>query len=181
MWVLNSSGSWSSSNGANWTTITQTTSWGARYDFAATSFKNKLWVLGGAYGIRGTIYTLDDLWASDSGQAWTRSCNYSSFRRVGHRLDCFDGRMWLTGGGSPPLAYSHGIGDIWSSNDGVNWTQVTSKAAFPGRFNHGSVVLNNKLWILGGENEDGALSDVWYSPGGNASADPAESGWPHYE
>jgi hypothetical protein len=40
--------------------------------------------------------------------------------------------------------------DIWSSPDGVNWTEATSSAAFGPRFAHQVVSDGTKLWLTAG-------------------------------
>ncbi|MGK5092895.1 hypothetical protein WDW89_12875, partial [Deltaproteobacteria bacterium TL4] len=58
----------------------------------------------------------------------------------------------------------------YSLQAGINlesrvWTQVTSSAAWSGRYNHTSVVFNNKIWVMGGYDGNGK-NDVWYSGDG---------------
>lgn len=55
--------------------------------------------------------------------------------------------------------------DVWYSSDCINWTQVTPKAPWSERFAHSSVIFNNKIWVLGGNNKK-KLNDVWYSSDG---------------
>ena len=55
--------------------------------------------------------------------------------------------------------------DVWSSSDGVTWTQESASAAFPVRADHQVVAFNNKLWLIGGY--DGSRkNDVWSSSDG---------------
>src|SRR5207247_2518077 len=56
--------------------------------------------------------------------------------------------------------------DVWSSSDGVTWKLVTNNAQFIGRAGHTSVVLNNKIWVVGGLHESQFLNDVWLSSDG---------------
>lgn len=49
---------------------------------------------------------------------------------------------------------------------GVAWTQETSNALFTERIRHVSVVFNNLMWVIGGEDSGGETSDVWYSADG---------------
>lgn len=58
--------------------------------------------------------------------------------------------------------------DVWSSSDGINWTRVIEAAAFghgTGRIYHGSVVWNDKMWVVGGKSNV-YRSDVWNSSDG---------------
>jgi hypothetical protein len=54
----------------------------------------------------------------------------------------------------------------------VTWTQATAAAAFDARECHASVVLNDKMWVMGGlggsvyEMGSYSMRDVWSSPNG---------------
>jgi hypothetical protein len=56
--------------------------------------------------------------------------------------------------------------DVWSSEDGVNWKQVTASAPWKPRLWFSAVVYRDHLWVLGGWSETGNLSDVWYTKDG---------------
>jgi hypothetical protein len=77
----------------------------------------------------------------------------------------FEGKMWLLGGWNPgdvPTTNSQ----VWSSTDGVNWGLVTT-APWEGRHDAGYAVLNNKMWIVGGDKNSGHYqNDVWSSSDG---------------
>ena len=53
--------------------------------------------------------------------------------------------------------------------DFENSTVVTENAAFIGRFDHSTLVFDDKIWVIGGYNYNGSanrLNDVWYSEDG---------------
>lgn len=57
------------------------------------------------------------------------------------------------------------------AESGEYWTQATSDAAFPARYDHASLVFDNKMWILGGGNSGVTtgtplMNDVWSSMDG---------------
>ena len=64
------------------------------------------------------------------------------------------------GGSNPPNPPTYASGSQWAS--------ATSAAAFTARLNHTSVVYDNKMWVIGGddESESSCLNDVWYSGDG---------------
>ena len=76
---------------------------------------------------------------------------------------CFDGRMWILGGYTPRR-----VNDIWSSENGIEWQQVTEHAPWPERNLPGCVVFDDKIWIMGGVDASGnkSLADVWCSSDG---------------
>jgi len=62
---------------------------------------------------------------------------------------------------------------------GADWTQATDSAGWDGRRGHTSVVFNNKMWVIGGEDESyNDLNDVWYSTDGvNWTQATDSAGW----
>jgi dihydrofolate reductase len=68
--------------------------------------------------------------------------------------------------------------DVWYSTDGVTWTQATANAGWSARYNHTSVVFDNKMWVIGGYDASGRRNDVWYSTDGiNWTQATANAGW----
>lgn len=89
--------------------------------------------------------------------------------RYSHTSVVFDNKMWVIGG------YFNGtiggftirtkLNDVWYSNNGSQWDQATSNAAFSKRKDHSSVVFDNKIWVIGGFDTTNK-NDVWYSSDG---------------
>jgi hypothetical protein len=69
----------------------------------------------------------------------------------------------VIGGFSNSLNYLH---DVWSSPDGLNWTQATGAAAFSTRAYHAATVFNGRMWVIGGADTNGQKNDVWSSADG---------------
>ncbi|MFV2015415.1 MAG: kelch repeat-containing protein, partial [Candidatus Heimdallarchaeota archaeon] len=78
--------------------------------------------------------------------------------RENQTLVSFNNRMWIIDGAE--------LGDVWSSNDGVNWTEETANANFPERFDHSSVVFDNRIWVIGGTGNNVVYNDIWSSTDG---------------
>jgi hypothetical protein len=88
------------------------------------------------------------------------------------------GKMWVMGGGA--CDYSRVYNDIWSSPDGLNWTQNAAPAAWSGRmWPCIAIGSDGMIWLAGGYaptdwNNSGTLkvryganhADVWYSRDG---------------
>jgi hypothetical protein len=88
-------------------------------------------------------------------------------RRCGHTSVVFDSRIWVIGGMvEDSLNYFHYVNDVWYSTDGVNWTCATNSAEWSPRAGHTSIVFDNKIWVLGGIDEQGTKGDVWFSLNG---------------
>ena len=67
------------------------------------------------------------------------------------------------------LGGSGGSNSVWSSSDGATWSQVAATAEWSGRYGHGSVVLDNKIYVMGGMGGGMFLNDVWSSSDGGST------------
>ena len=75
----------------------------------------------------------------------------------------FDEKIWVIGGTDTNDFYS----DVWSSSDGITWTQHTADADFSDRAGHAIVEHNGELIMTGGIQKNGDyLDDVWKSTDG---------------
>ncbi|HJT24078.1 MAG TPA: hypothetical protein VJ873_05845, partial [bacterium] len=81
----------------------------------------------------------------------------------------FNGQMWAVGGasGSPDGSVTYYYGDVYSSNNGSNWTKVNPNAPFGGRYGSQVLSYNGKLWLVGGNNNGTLKNDVWNSTNGS--------------
>ena len=82
----------------------------------------------------------------------------------------FKDRMWLLGGWNPgdkvhfPLICNS---EVWSSADGIAWTLENPHAPWEGRHTAGYVVHDGRMWIVGGDcNQGHYQNDVWSSADG---------------
>lgn len=82
----------------------------------------------------------------------------------------FDGKMWIFGGlrGFPEAENNYGVAphfnDIWSSEDGVNWTLEKEHAAWSPRRSMSVEYFKGKLWMFGGwSTTTGYRTGVWVS------------------
>ncbi len=75
--------------------------------------------------------------------------------------------MYVFGGGNYVPKY-HGVNDVWCSEDGEHWTQLTEHAGWSPRLWFSSVVYRDHIWMLGGwsNNPSKNWGDVWYSKDG---------------
>jgi len=71
------------------------------------------------------------------------------------------------GGGNYVPEY-HALNDVWCSDDGVTWTEVTPKAAWSPRIWFSAVTYRDRMWVLGGwsKNPEQNWGDVWHSKDG---------------
>lgn len=75
-----------------------------------------------------------------------------------------NGKVWIAGGLGNNMAW---LGDVWSTSDGVSWTQATSTAPWGTRFGMGMVTdAGGTMYIIGGNPGPLATADVWSSTDG---------------
>ncbi len=117
------------------------------------------------------------------GYHWVNVTMKAAFApRDGGGALVYDGKMWLIGGWNPgDRVYFPRIcnNEVWSSKDGADWELVkpnTFKDAsfdamrdWEGRHTAGCVVYKDKMWIVGGDVNQGHYQyDVWNSSDGRA-------------
>jgi len=179
-------GTWSSPDGINWTREEAVDNNGdsiPRVESGAlVTFQNKMWLIG---GIRpgeplpegGSTFSavVNKVWYTSDGVNWTVSEPNDPSERWSIReranVVVFNNKLWLIGGNGYPFggntnAFGTAYRDIWSSTDGINWTQETATPAFPARTQPAVFVHDNKIWLVGGRAGATYLSDVWTSTDG---------------
>ncbi|MDP6110291.1 MAG: galactose oxidase [Planctomycetota bacterium] len=82
----------------------------------------------------------------------------------------FKDKMWLLGGWNPgDKVHFPNIcnSEVWSSTDGADWTLENPQAPWEGRHTAGYAVHNGRMWIVGGDcNQGHYQNDVWSSEDG---------------
>jgi hypothetical protein len=109
------------------------------------------------------------IWENNSDKAlWSA--------RDAHSLVTFKDKLWLMGGlNGNGFVHNEFVeywnvphfADIWVSEDGTAWKQVTDNAPWGTRRSAPTEVFKDKLWLIGGwQKGPGYKSDVWYSHDG---------------
>jgi hypothetical protein len=164
---------WRSADGARWERVAAQAPW-HHSDLPTTLvFQDRMWLMGGWHNGRlPDASASSQVWSSQDGMAWemvTGAAGWSP--RLGAAGVVFRGKMWLLGGVEK---YYYGANadlrnDVWCSEDGREWRQVTAEAPWSPRAYHGAVAFGGKLWVFGGGNylpEYQAHHDVWCSSDG---------------
>ena len=162
---------WCSTDGADWHQATAAAGWSPRLAAGLVVFKGRMWVLGGIenYFFGDDKSPKNDVWSSADGKEWTLATDDAGWSpRAYHQAVVLDDRIWVLGGGNY-VPKHHAVNDVWCSEDGVNWTQVTGAAPWGPRLWFSSVVYRDRMWVLGGwaKGPDN-YGDVWYSKDGKA-------------
>jgi hypothetical protein len=173
---------WSSKDGVNWKQVADSAAWSARTAPVVVEFRGKLWILGGteSYYFGDNKSLKNDVWYSSDGKLWKLATDNAGWSpRAYHQAAVLNGKIFVFGGGNYVPEY-HATNDVWSSEDGIHWTQVTPAAPWHERLWFSSVVYRNRIWIMGGwsNNPYKNWSDVWYSEDGrNWNQLITENGW----
>ena len=180
MWVIGGGGAdgshndvWSSSDGVSWNCVLPNAvspgpnQFSPRGGNASLVYNDKIWVIGG--GTYGNL--TNDVWCSPDGVHWTQvladsgSPGPNQFsRRFAHKCLVHQNKMWLIGGADSTYT---ALNDVWSSADGVSWTQVLPNTATPPstqfskRNQHACLEFDGAMWVIGGDG-----NDVWDSTDG---------------
>lgn len=120
--------------------------------------------------------TVKAIFNTRDGQTWTQVAGFDdSFPARSNAGGVYwKGKFWLMGGDTG----AQRLNDVWSSNDGMQWTQVTANAAWSGRSDFGCVVFKDKLWVLGGSGQSyQPLNDLWCSSDGSNWQKVGTAGW----
>lgn len=81
-------------------------------------------------------------------------------------MTLFNNYLWLVGGDNSHTPSWTNNSEVWSSRNGIDWKLVTADL-FDARRNHSLLVFKNKMWLIGGINNDGeVLSDIWNTSDG---------------
>jgi len=177
MWLLGGyipelvSDVWSSTNGDEWQQTGEIAAPAGINIPVTFAYDGKMWVSSND----------GHLFASSDGTQWQLvSDNLPCLPRYGAGCAVFAGRMWILGGAADGTAYN----DVWSSTDGIEWTQEVAVAPWSRRQLFGNVVVHdNKLWIIGGGLTNyqpfKAYRDIWCSADGREWIQVSdEAPWP---
>lgn len=75
----------------------------------------------------------------------------------------FKNRIWIIGGGvidGDKVNNPNSDKEIWSSDDGINWTQATNNST--DKLSRTPIVFDDKLWLIGGNRNDGNFANALY-------------------
>ncbi|WP_169976561.1 Kelch repeat-containing protein [Tautonia rosea] len=137
-----------------------------------------MWIVGG--DVNQGHYQ-HDVWNSKDGRSWNHVNAQEPVPwgpRALHYTLVYHDRIWVIGGQTMPgFAPSEEVfyGDVWFSEDGVQWSQVIPQAPSwaPRGMIGGSAVHRDRMWILGGGTYDtpqtpsrNYYNDVWSSNNG---------------
>lgn len=154
---------WASSDGINWTEMTDSAGWAGRAGLSAAVFNNEIYVMGGSTnddaavigGPPVRIY-YNDVWKSSDGKNWQMLTDSAAWSpRAGGIAIVKDDYLYMIGGeigficfpGFPCPPY---FNDVWRTQNGIDWEPVTFNAPWAARPGHQVVIADNKFVLFGG-------------------------------
>jgi hypothetical protein len=177
-------------------------SWTPRAGLQVVELHNRFYLMGGRTPnppsvppIIGDSVIWGDVWTSeDRGATWVKILDTNTpghwparayFQTVtrGSSMYVLGGQNFRAGPVECPPGVpvcSDFFNDVWRSNDGVHWTQMTSDAGWEPRAGLSSVVFGGELFVMGGsQNDDSSIggpggparlyfNDVWKSRDGSS-------------
>ena len=137
--------------------------WSARRKHCMLIRDDGIWILGGYDG--SVDKSRNDVWRydiiSNSWECMNASAEWST--RDGHGACDFNGNMFVIGGTNDPYSCK---ADVWKSEDGgARSMQMCSSAPWAERWQHTTVVHEDRIFVLGGWGGR-YMNDVWSSSDG---------------
>lgn len=146
-----------------WVEATAHAAWSPRYGMGGAVFNGSMWLIGGASGPVTTYYGA--VYNSSNGSQWTQKVgdNNSYFgNRYSPGVISFGSQLWVIGGNQNGTLKN----DVWSSSNGVSWTQVsTTGPIFTPREDFIAIAYNGAMYVIGGW-DGGVDGDIWTSNNG---------------
>lgn len=150
----------------SWTQLASSSLWAGRDGAGLLNLNGVLFMLGGWNTAWAAPFTTNQVWRStNGGVTWTQLANAPWEARHTTGWLVHDNKLWVIGGDANSGHYQR---DVWSSPDGITWTQVATNAAplSQGRVLHIAYAHAGKLWIIGGQTLDEFTGvDVSTKPG----------------
>lgn len=141
---------WSSVDGKHWVLENESAEFSPRRGHKLVAYQNRLWSIGSS--------SEHDIWSSQDAIHWTQEATTTGFLTSMELLEpfVFRDRLWLLGGNTDY---------VWVSDDGVNWTSAPSLPSFAARGSPAILLLNEKLWMIGGYDigRGRNFEEVWIS------------------
>ncbi len=137
-----------------WQKVADSAPFLARDSAGELVFDNHMWIFGGY-----TPKVISDVWRSKDGQSWEQMPDIPDPAGVNVPIRfVLAGHMWLTTNSNTYMR----------SKDGITWETIQAPMPWAPRRAAGSVVFNDRVWIMGGvSGETGKrLNDVWSSADG---------------
>lgn len=161
---------WVSNDGVFWTLGSDILPFGGISFHNTITYNNQLYVITDNYE-DGDGTQMMAIYRSDDGFNWDLIATDVFPVRTASETVVFNNKIYLIGGTND----TNFLNDIWTTEDGITWTQVTPIGPFvdPIVF-HSLDTYDNALWLIGGWSSTNQYNNhIWYSQDG--------INWIHYD
>ena len=183
--ILDLGDGWSTVDGIDWRKEIDRAAWTPSALSMSVAFAGRMWRMGGFVEKENRSSPISEIWASVDGRNWTLATAKPAWEaRGGGALVVHNEKLWLLGGTRHPdnEGDQPTLSDVWSTENGVDWTRIVLNAPWKPRAFHTAVAHDGKLWIMGGGHwgkKPLAYRDVWCSFDGiNWEQRANEAAWP---
>lgn len=126
-----------STDGSNWTKITDSTGFTLVDFHTLLAFRNRLWLLNGK-----------EIWSSEDGGLWALVDSPAAGGAIPTTGAVFQDKLWIVG--TPDRESDSPRTVAWNSDDGANWAKVLDTAAILPILGNALAAAGGKLWSVGG-------------------------------
>ena len=155
-----------------WVKVAERAAFSPRDSCGELVYKDRMWILGG--WMDSFKDPPRDVWSSADGIEWTRAVENAPWKHADFPMTTvFQDKMWIMGGWhGGRLPHASASNSVWSSTDGAEWKLEIESAEWSPRMCGGLVVMNDRLWLMGGTQQyyfgtdDDLKNDVWSSKDG---------------
>jgi hypothetical protein len=182
--ILDLGDSWSTVDGNNWRKEIDRAPWTPSASSMSVVFDGRMWRMGGFVKRENRFLPIGEIWSSLDGRTWTLAAAAPNWEaRGGGTLVVHNRKLWLLGGTRHPEHKGNQptLSDVWSTENGVDWTMVVPQAPWQPRAFHSAIAHNGRIWVMGGGHwgkNPTFYNDVWSSLDGiNWEEHSREAAW----
>ena len=139
-----------------WTKVLDSAEWKKNYNFQMFSIKDTLWT-----------FHPDGNWYSMNGKDWTKTNLPNAINNLAF-LDyiSFKGAVYGLGNFIGNIERFEFKPEIYKTIDFNKWETLSVSSNLPKRFFYHPFVFDDKIWIIGGEDQEKKYNDIWNSTDG---------------
>jgi len=140
---------WSSTDGIDWQ-LEADNAFSGRDEFKAVVFNDAIYVIGGFEANNAALPIFDEIWMSTNGSDWSLVNTNTVFTpRFSHTATVYNDRVFVAGGlGRMPSLKP--LGNLWYSEDMVNWSEFEPFSSDIGLAEHTALTFDDRLWLFFG-------------------------------
>ncbi len=166
---------WVSEDGQAWSSISTNLNIGGDdiSGFRSVVFQDQIWLIHGER---------EEIWTSSNGRQWSQlNIQLPWAPRFHYNIEVLNNRLWVIGGRISQDGQYTALDDVWTSDDGINWTQTSTHSPWgTDRIFYATAAYDGFVWLMGGYDELGTpgRNDVWLSSDGVNWHQAPDATWP---